>query len=95
MTRTSCLGTANCIIFDIYFRRKEMLFFVISLNALSKSLHDQPLLDYLWDIGRDWERLQGTTTLHGRLGIAFAPFEHNMELIRIQLNSYDECELYY
>ena len=64
MTRTSCLGTAKCIIFNIYLRRKEILFFVISLDALSQSVHDQPLLDYLWDISRDWERLHGTTTLN-------------------------------
>jgi len=28
---------------------------------------NQPLLDYFLAISRDWERLQGTTTLHGRL----------------------------
>jgi len=28
---------------------------------------NQPLLDYFWDINRDWKRLQRTTTLHGRL----------------------------
>jgi len=26
------------------------------------SCHHQPLLDYLWDISGDWERLQGTKT---------------------------------
>jgi len=25
MTKTSCLGTAKCIIFNIYLRRKEIL----------------------------------------------------------------------
>jgi len=57
MTRTSCLGTAKCIIFNFYLRRKEILSisFVILLNALPKYLHDQPLLDYFWDISRDWE----------------------------------------
>ena len=69
MTRTSCLGTVKCSMCYIYLRRKEniLIFSVILLNTLSKSLHDQHLLDYFWDIGRDWERLQGTTTLHERL----------------------------
>ena len=38
---------------------------------------NQPLLDYFWDISRDWERLQRTTTLHGRLwdwGCSYLPF---------------------
>jgi len=31
--------------------------------------NNQPLLDYsaIWDISRDWERMQRTTTLHWRL----------------------------
>jgi len=29
---------------------------------------NQPLLDYFWDISKDWEILQRATTLHGRLG---------------------------
>jgi len=28
---------------------------------------NQPLMDYFWDVSRDWEILQRTTTLHGRL----------------------------
>jgi len=58
--RTSCLGTAKCIIFNIYLGRKEII-------LICFRLFDQPLLDYFWDISRDWERLQRTTTLHGRL----------------------------
>ena len=44
--------------FYIYLRRKRSFWFssVILLNALPKSLHDQPLLDYFWDINIDWER---------------------------------------
>jgi len=50
----------------IYLRRKEILlnFFRHFVELLAKN---QPLLDYFWDISRDWERLQRTTTLHGRL----------------------------
>jgi len=72
MTRTSCLGAAKCSSFNIYLeeRRSFWISSVILLNALPKSLHDQPLLDYFWDISRDWERLQATTTLHGRLMFA-------------------------
>jgi len=57
MTRTSCLGTANCIIVYIYLRGKEILliFFCHFVVALLKSLHDQPLLDYFWDISTDWQ----------------------------------------
>ena len=52
------MSGAKCIIVNIYLRRKEILliFFCILLNALPTSLHDQPLLDYFWDISRDWER---------------------------------------
>jgi len=41
--------------------------YVILLNSLPKCIHDQSLLDYFWDIIRDWQILQRTTTLHGRL----------------------------
>ena len=48
---------------DIYMRRKEiLLIFFRHFVAMN-----QPLLDYFWDISRDWERLQGTTTLRERL----------------------------
>ena len=52
------MSGAKCIIVNIYLRRKEILliFFCILLNALPTSLHDQQLLDYFWDISRDWER---------------------------------------
>jgi len=48
MTITSCLGTAKCIIFNIIWEKRRSFWFssVILLNALSKSFHDQPLVDY-------------------------------------------------
>jgi len=51
---------------NIYLRRKEILqiFFRHFVELPAKI---QPLLDYFWDISRGWERLQRTTTLHGRL----------------------------
>jgi len=52
----------------IYFRRKEILLFFFRHSA-ELPVKNQPLLDYLWDISRDWERLQGTTTLNGRLTV--------------------------
>ena len=68
MTRTLCLGTAKCVIFNIIWEEILLIFFRHFVErALSKSLHDQSFLDYFWDISRDWERLQRTTTLHGRL----------------------------
>jgi len=50
MTRTSCLGTVKT--FLIFFRH------FVELPAKK----NQSLLDYFWDISRDWERLQRSTT---------------------------------
>ena len=46
---------------NIYLRRKEILsiFFHHFVDLPAK---DELLLDYFWDISRDWERLQRTTT---------------------------------
>jgi len=44
-----------------------MLTFINICLVSSLVCNSQPLLDYFWDISRDWERLQRTTTLHGRL----------------------------
>jgi len=41
-----------------------LIFFHHFVELLAKI---QPLLDYFWDISRDWERLQRKTTLHGIL----------------------------
>ena len=80
MTRTSCLGTAKCIIFNIYFPS-------FLLNALPKSWHDQPLLDYFWDISIDWERMNNTTTLRGRLMNSTYSFQ-----IKLSNYSYPACK---
>ena len=66
MTRTSCLGTPKYIMFNIYLRRNELLLFFFR-QFVELPAKNQPLLDYCWDISREWERLQGTTTLHERL----------------------------
>jgi len=70
MTRTSCLGTNTYL---KYFIEKKGIFFssVILLNFLPKN---QLLLDYFWDISRDWERLQRTTTRYGRLWLMLETF---------------------
>ena len=54
MTRTSCLCTAKYIFFNIYLRRNQILliFFRHFVELPAKS---QPLLNYFWDISRDWE----------------------------------------
>jgi len=46
---------------NIYSRRNGILLIFLRhlVNLLAKN---QPLLDYFWDISRDWERLQGKTT---------------------------------
>jgi len=38
------------------------------MDYVELSAKNQPLLHYLWDISRDWERLRRMTTLHRRLG---------------------------
>jgi len=58
-------------IFNIYFERKRR-FFNFLPSFCWTSCQNQPVLDYFWDICRDWERPQGTTTLHGRLGLQFS-----------------------
>jgi len=61
MTRTWYLRSAKCIVVDIYLRRMviSLIFFRQFVELPAKN---QPLLDYFWDIKRDWERLQRTTT---------------------------------
>ena len=57
-------GLPNTLFLIFFWEERRSFWFssVILLNALPKSLHDQPLLDYIWDISRDWERLQRKTT---------------------------------
>ena len=43
--------------FYIYLRRKE-IFFIFFRQFVELPAKNQPLLDYFWDISRDWERLQ-------------------------------------
>ena len=70
VTKISCLGTVKCIILNINLRRQEhLLAFFRQLVELPAK--NQPFLDYFWDISRDWERLQRTTTLHGRLQLVW------------------------
>ena len=45
----------------IYLRRKEILL-IFFRHFVERPVKNQPLLDYFWDISRDWERLQRTTT---------------------------------
>jgi len=56
------------LVLNIYLRRKEILL-IFFRYFVERPAKKQQLLDYFWDISRDWERLQGTTTLHGRLVI--------------------------
>jgi len=65
MTRTSCLGTANALF--KYLFDKKVTPFVLLLSFCWTDCQKSTVLDYFWDISRDWERLQGSTTLHGRL----------------------------
>ena len=53
-------------LFIIYLRRKQILL-IFFRHFVELSAKSQPLLDYFWDISRDLERLQRTTTLCGRL----------------------------
>jgi len=66
MTSSWCLRTVKCIFLNIYLKRKEIFFYFLTLFCWT-SVKDQPLLDCFWDIIRDWERLQRTTTLPGIL----------------------------
>jgi len=66
MTRTSCLGTDKSIISDISLRKKGILL-IFFRQFVELPAKNQPLMDYFWDVSRDWEILQRTTTLHGRL----------------------------
>jgi len=45
------------------------LFFIFFSHFVELPVKIQTLLDYFWDVSRDWERLQRATTLHGRLTI--------------------------
>jgi len=50
VTRTSCLATAKCIFKYIF----EILLIIFCYFVEIPAKH-QSLLDYFWDISRDWE----------------------------------------
>ena len=66
---------------NIYLRRKEILL-ILFRHCVELPVKNQQLLDYFWDISRDWERLQGTTTLHGRLVSIVYCFIHTVYVQR-------------
>jgi len=47
-------------------------------NFVELPAKKQPLLDYFWDINRDWERLQRTTTVRERLTVHMYNFDNKL-----------------
>ena len=66
MTRTIVFMDCQMHFFKYIFERKGNTFDYLP-SFVELPAKNQPLLDYLWDISRYWDRLQGTTTLYGRL----------------------------
>ena len=57
MTRTSCLGDCPMHILNIYLRRKAIIL-IFFCRFVVLPANNQPLLDYFWDISRDWESIK-------------------------------------
>jgi len=77
MTRIWCLGTAKCIIFNIYLRSKETFeFSFFNLLKFLPKINRYKTIFETFMISRDWEGLEGTTTLHGRL-------DNNIQLLKL------------
>jgi len=53
---------------------------------------NQPLLDYVWNISRDWERLQRTTTHSGCLAAAVLTHSPLIAATRVQYPA-SACEM--
>ena len=66
MTRTIVFMDCQMHFLKYIFERKGNTFDYLP-SFVELPAKNQPLLDYLWDISRYWDRLQGTTTLYGRL----------------------------
>jgi len=74
---------------NLYLRRKEILQ-IIFRYCVEIPAKNQPLLNYLWDISRDWLRLQRATTLHGRLPLVvfeLTCMRQGLETRRTHINS--------